>query len=284
MSAKELWDRQYLYFQNISSLAFFSTSGLVFSEEMKQKQKLPIDKLETTMDFCLDGNKYRSEVSFLDVARGKKDKAITAYNGQLYQIFQANAASLTVSKSTENMMLLRYNPYMGMNQTLVPFLFAFHSTRDVRLADQPSIDTLKKPETWSHLVKDTGEIHQTNMNNRDGVSVTLKKEQEDITRKGIYEIFFATDLGYFPTYYKLTSLGGVLLFEVKILETQKCGSKNIIIPLRIETKECFDDGKPAQSMILEIDPKTLKVNEKISPEIFTIPATKEMLFTNLDQP
>jgi len=180
ISAKELWNSQYLYFQNISSLEFHSTMELMFSEEMKQKQKLPVEKLEITMDFSLDGNKYRSEVSFLDVSVGKKDKSITAYNGQLYQIFQANAASLTVSKSTENMMILRYNPYMGMIPILVPFGFAFHITPDVRFVDQLSIDTLKKPEVWSRLVKDSGEVHQTNMNNHDGVSITGNSNYMDI--------------------------------------------------------------------------------------------------------
>ena len=279
-SAKDLWNRQHLYFQSISSLEFRSTMEFVFSEELKQKRKSPVEKLEITMHFTSDGQMYRSEVSFVDFATGKRGKTITACNGELYQILQvANAQVLSVSKSIENMPILKHNPYMGMNQMLLPFAFGFHtgcsgggSTADDAPASL-SLDTLRKSATWSHLVKDTAEIRQTNMYGHDCLVVKLKKIK-GVIRPGVYEIYFAADLGYFPIYYKQVDLQGMVILEVRVLNTAKHGTENIVIPLRIETKEYSDDGKLMQSSIAQIDSKTLKVNQGINTEVFTISASE----------
>ena len=83
-------------------------------------------------------------------------------------------------------------------------------------------------------------------------------------------------MDYFPIYWKQTRLDGGIQTEIKVLETKKCAEdgEEIIIPLRTEVKEYFDNGTLAQSSVFMIDPENLKVNHKINDQIFTMPVSE----------
>lgn len=282
ISAKELWNRQHLYFQKISSLEFDSTMTLILTEEQKRQMQSPSDKPEWRMVFACDGEKYRSEVSFLSFSTGKESKTITAYDGKSYQHFnkEGNAAFLRVSKNIDKLPIFKWNPYMGPNQMLVPFLFVFRagcpggsSGVGEDTFDSISLDTLQNAQTWSRLINATEKIQPTSIDGHHGLLVTVRKT-EGTKEQSICEIFFAADFDYFPIYWKRLSLDGEVLSKVEVLETKKCGTEGIIIPLHIESKD-YLKGKLMQSGIYEILPKTLKVNQEVDEKIFTIPVSQD---------
>jgi hypothetical protein len=256
------------YFQRILSIEFKSFTMLTLSKEAYQIQKLSRDTIEVEMKFVSNGLKYRSEVSFYDFSADKDTLEITAYNGTLYQKLHIRKEPiLYISKHTETV-----NPYNNLNPLLAPFLFAFSKSVTAHL----KIDPFQNPQTWLSLAdKITGIGSERNMLGYQGILLKFKKS-EGLGGKDIhYKVFFAKDLNYYPIYWEgINHLNQRV--ETRVLEVRKYNGESgeIIIPIRIEGKEYFANNKIAQISLMKIDPKTLRVNQPIKDDIFTIPVSQ----------
>lgn len=263
---KSILAYQQNYFQRILSIEFKSFTRLTLSKEASQIQKLPRDTIKVEMKFVSKGSKYRSEVSFYDFSADKNTIEITAYNGNLYQrLHKREEPILYISRHTKPM-----NPYNNLNPLLAPFIFAFSKSAHLK------IDMFQNPQTWLSLSeKVTGIGSERNMFGYEGILLKFRKS-ESLGEKDIhYKVFFAKELNYYPIYWEgINHLNQRV--EARVLEIRKYNSESgeVIVPIHIEGKEYFENGKIAQTSLMKIDPQTLKVNQPIKDEIFTIPLSQ----------
>ncbi|MCM8808264.1 MAG: hypothetical protein NC926_10075 [Candidatus Omnitrophica bacterium] len=250
------------YFQKLYSAEFSSKVTVVNTEE-GMKKGLSIDKFESGMKFILKGTKYRSEVPMGD----RKGSYVSLYDGRKYQFLEIRDKSiLFVSDNLQSQ-----NPYNGLNPLLAPFMFVFQK------GDIVSIESLQKPEIWSRLAKESVATQNTEKFGYNGISILFNKNSDFSSGKQEnYEVFFAEDLNYYPIYWKGTNHLTRTLTETKVLETKIYDKESggIVIPIRIESNAYSENGKLLQSSTIEIDVNTLKINQPVKDEVFTIPISQ----------
>ncbi|MCM8803095.1 MAG: hypothetical protein NC827_07290 [Candidatus Omnitrophica bacterium] len=252
------------YFQKLYSAEFSSKVAVSNTEEIMKLQKLPINKFESGMNFILKGTKYRSEVPMGD----GKGRYVSLYNGEKYQFLEIRNKSILFVSSNN---LQSQNPYNGLNPLLVPFMFVFQK------GDAINIETLQKPDIWLRLTKEAVTTQNTEKFGHKGINIIFYKKTDFRSGKEEnYEVFFAEDLNYFPIYWKGTDHLTMTFTETKVLETKifEKESGSIVIPIRIEVKAYFENGKLAQTSNVEIDINTLKINQPVRDEVFTIPISQ----------
>jgi hypothetical protein len=264
----EVLSKQNQYLQKLYSLEFTAKIIGVGSEESTKLQKLPANKLESRMIFVYNGSKYRSEVLAAGPPDEKKPTYVSAYDGERYYLLEVKQKPiLFLSRRPHSF----NNPYYGINPVLFPFEFVFQK------GDELSIKTLQKEEIWSRLKSEIIETQKIKKSGHDGIKIILKKRLDVTTgREEIYEVFFAEDLNYYPIYWKSTDQLIKGWTETSVLEFKRYGEENgnIIIPTRIQSNIYFEGGKFSDSLYIEIIPSTLKVNQPVKDEVFTIPISQ----------
>ncbi|MGC8977654.1 MAG: hypothetical protein ACP5OB_08585 [Candidatus Ratteibacteria bacterium] len=160
------------------------------------------------------------------------------------------------------------NPYLGMNIIVEWYRFVFENGNKI------SIETLQAYNIWKNFQRSIKKISEDKMFGHKGVEIEFEK----IGNSGKLEnnkVFFAEDLDYFPIYWEETDSLSNSLCKMTLTNFKKYEVENgkIIVPLRIECVR-YRNKRVIQNEWWEIDEKSLKINQPIKDEIFTIPISQ----------
>jgi hypothetical protein len=263
ISASELWDLQRAYFEDISSFHFDVTITSVVAGE-DRTSSLSSGEYEMKISLTVEGEKYRIETTSKDKATGKTNRMIWAFDGSKYQHL---VGSYVYTEKTPDAKKVREYSHLLANAPIF-LAYGFPREESVGVA-QGKLEALKKPETWAAAAKVTRGMRRDRMFGRDGVVVTLGGYEKSFGAERSRELFFAQDLGYFPVYWEIKrvtsqgeSLGTWRVSETKVVN-------GTVVPIVIEGEEPSPEGGPTISAVMVVDSATVKINEKVDPEIFT---------------
>jgi len=252
---------QIKYFQKIYSLDMRVRGCTINSEELVKIAGKKEFQAEGRL--FLNGSKYRVELFNKGVPY-----MIKAYSGEKQYVLQ-------ITKGRRILFLKRFpeedtNPYLGTNIIVEWYGFVFEK------GDKMNMEVLQNYSIWNRFRRRIRRIYESEMFGRKGVKVDVEKISVNSGKKEKYRIFFANDLNYFPIYWEETdtltnSLSKQTLVNFKKYEVDD-GSV-IIIPLKVEGVR-YRNKKIIQREWWEIDEKTLKINQPIKEEIFTIPISQ----------
>lgn len=248
---------------------FTSTMTMIYSGAFKKQTKTPMNKSVLKLAFYYDKQKYRDEeTSPKNIATEKPETWIIAYNKKFYQF---EDISYNKGKQQKVLYLSRtshspgpYKPMQSINPLFFMFSFAFQNG-EIR-----NIDIIKQSEVWLNLQKKVVGVNETINNGYRGITIKFKNIATTVGNINC-EIFFAKEYDWYPIYSKATIMGiGQDVAKVTKIKKYKTNSGSIYIPLRIEGILYSTKGEILQTGIAEINPNSVKINQPIDKQIFTL--------------
>lgn len=241
----------------VQTLKFSSRLDIQLSPERQAKIRARVGSspsvLSNKLVYLSKGARYRAEVSLSE----GQPPVILAYDGTCYQMLRDSVLSIGKTNTQGP------NLYGTTHPIIRAFSFAFCAD------DMRSIPKLQAAETWSRLADTALTSEDAEMFGHSGVKVTFSRTAPCSNAPVTYEVFFASDLNYFPLFWSLVYADGHRS-ESRVLSTKSFDQDGttVIIPTRIAASE--STNSISESSILEIDIATLKVNEPVDDSVFII--------------
>ena len=190
---------------------------------------------------------------------------IHAYNGRDYQTLIAGSSStLYISKKAK---AHEPSPYLGGFPLIMLFDFALAK------GDAKTLETLQTPSTWDYLSKRIKDFKPSTRNGKAGYLMVVAPFVHSSSSLGVTTVF-VDGKTLLPTYVEqvtnLAGKGGVIRYEVvKTIPVQLPSLQ--VLPSSLVLK-ILQGQELIQKGSFEIE--TLKVNEPIPSQIFTIPKSQ----------
>jgi peroxiredoxin len=213
--------------------------------------------------FALSGGKY---YIYLKFPSGRDFTAMaSAYNGDYYQKLMDEKGKMTVyrTKKEDN----SAQPYLSPHPLTIQYQFAF-------MPDAPrTIGTLKKSETWERLAERITEIQPSTRNGQHGFTVDIEIPES----KKIYQVFVG-EKTFWPRHWSLIDRfqdnKNKMYEEVGEMDVNtvtSVGEKDtaLMFPSQIILQDTRNGRLVTQALINTV-PESLKINEPVPDDIFTI--------------
>lgn len=289
--AKAVLLNQYAYFQKLNSLDYKA----VFKYEQASSEN---DIATISLQFQLSGDKYHRSV----VERGAKGEAkvvmIYSFDGKLHQFLSQTDPEqpgilVLSSKPLSRDDTARFDPILE--------LFSFAFTPDELAFSATDFKKLKDKERWEKLADAITNCEEKEMMGHKGIELTIVRQK---TRVGegestfyweeSFDVFFASDLAYFPLYVlRKTQVSfskegkevqSEMRKEIRATEVKSIAKSigDVFFPIKEEIITKDKDGKVIGESTVEMDSQSLKINEPIEDDIFTIPRSRAGRIINED--
>ena len=253
--------QQSQYIQSIASLELQQVVTVTVNEALRKLKKQPSAEVKQEGCIVVDGARHFSEVKL-----ESGDTIASAFDGNNYET--RSGRTLAISKTSPN-----NNPYLGWTVLTAPFAFAFADD------DELSLEALRNPELWARVLKEVVSAGKASMLGHEGT--LLKFTSPDSPDKAV-EAFFAEDLGQLPIYVKVTRKDTIS--EMTVLDTSTISGNGtaLVVATRVSLKDCSLDKVYEQECVLEVDTETLKVNQPMNQNRFTLPRTNVKVINYAD--
>lgn len=259
------------YFSTIRSVEFSSNETINFSEEACAASGGKTPKvLHNDMRFASAGPLYRSEVDAYEEDPGQATTFISLYNAvdrkKLVRFPGKNMLQATAPEGDD---------YCGANVLVGVFDFA------LRRGDTHSLKPLQANAKWDDLGASVMSVRDESLMGHDGVSLTMRHlpmcgGTEQVTTT----VFFASDISYFPLYWKSVNPDGSYS-ECKVTDTKSLSLGDgitVIFPMRVESS-LYVAGKLWSRSVIQVKPDSLRVNSDVDPKVFSDPEYRAGVFT-----
>lgn len=263
-------EHQKQYFHKLLSIQCNSTLDVRIPDDMQDRwSNLKGNTLQIKSGFITQGNMFRCDTQTLQADGSTSYSAILAYNGKRYQKLNfGEMASLDLSSKS----IVEQNPYGNMHPLLVAFGWAFTNN------DSFDLSTISNPEIWSKLIKNTVEVYKEEKEGHSCIVWVFNDDLDTTNRKSKkMTIFFAEDLDYFPIASEVHDSEGKLRTRCTVTEFKRNNTEDgeVVFPVNIEAKSFFGpEADIIVSSTSQVDPQTLKINDQINEDVFTLPLSQ----------
>lgn len=247
--------RQTAYFKSIDSVEFKHSHSTFFNNALRKQVDVPVNRIDQYFYFAMSGTNYLSKLNYLDLKTKNKCAVTVAYNGQLYQNLENSFLALGTKGNSPV-------PYYTMLPLFVPFLWALPPS------DAATFESFRKPDRFTSLASSASVLRKAEYLGHKGYEVKFTR-QDSMGKATDYWVFFAKDMGYYPLRQQ-TIVAGQQTSETRILKILSSDGK-IPIPISIIAIGLDKAKGFKQTVCFKVDPRSLKVNHKLSKEKFTIP-------------
>jgi len=218
------------------------------------------------LSFINAGNNFLTETQTTETD-GKSLISLTmAYNGKRHQMLKFDRDSVL---DLQNKPMFPDNPYGNLHPLLASFTWAFSEN------DSVDLDTLKQPDFWSKLRDNTVEIHREEKNGYPCIAWTFTSGSGSTAKEK--KVFFAENMNFLPVYSEVWDNERRLRVRCSITKIEKVMVEGMEIPFPFNVEGITYYGPEAKlesSCRSVINPETLRINEPIDPDIFTIPYSR----------
>jgi peroxiredoxin (alkyl hydroperoxide reductase subunit C) len=231
---------------------FTDSSGVVKPKVFKQ-------------NFALSGDKYCSYIKFSGV--GDFAAMASAYDGDYYQKLMDEKGTVTVYKTKKKDTTEQI--YLGLNLLTIPYQFAFMP------GDPPSIETLKKSQTWERLSQRIIAIWPSTHNGKPGFTIDIAAP----VGNNIYHV--SVDEETLQPYHY--SVGYKIPQEIdaneEVIEMnintfasgeEKDASLRFPTQITLRTTRGRQNERLISQVSINVVPESLKINEPVPDDIFTL--------------
>jgi hypothetical protein len=256
---------QHAYFARIQTLQLTSVLTATMSDAVRDKRHLPSGVVRNDLTFVSSGAKFRSEVSVRIGGVVQASRAVAGYDG----------STAWLGRSTEGKLVGRITapgdnstPYLATHPLISTFKFAF------AYGDTETISSLASSSKWARVLAACVSSEDCVVSGHAGTKVVLRGSGPCSPQPLVYEVFFASDLQYLPIYWKVTYPDSHYS-EVKVTATKNIDlgpSGHLVMPMRLEGNEYSTEGILANQQAIDVDDKSLKVNEPVADSVFALPA------------
>jgi hypothetical protein len=258
------------YFRDIRSLSYrWNEEILVDNTGQKMAGR------KTTSQFDLNGSRYRVE---LQPYKGSNVAYfIFAYNGKLYQDFVATAEGTQLS-------VRRKAPtgvYGGGGNVLCSYFRFIFPNQDLG-----NVADLQQDKFWQGFLKRIVAVRNATQEGRAGKMLTIKGSVKHETYEVFVENATAWPWSVSAKRRELDDSGKavVLSYTGRTTKVHKWrGSRGLwLFPLSIDSV-AYEDDVLFQKIKEWIDPNTLKINQPVKAEIFTLPRSQAKVYIDQDE-
>jgi len=250
---------QRTYFAAIKSLEFSSKEIIRFSDEARAASggKTPA-VLRNDLRFACVGPLYRSEVEAYK-EEGTPVTVFTTLRGAADHIrrvkYPGQAEVQGVAPENDD--------YCAANMLVGAFDFALMK------GDAHAIAALSTAGKWDAVASAVTAAADQSLMGHDGVLLTLRATAICGDQEQVRTVFFASDLGDFPLYWKAANPDGSYS-ECKVTQTRSLAlpeGATMVFPRRVEST-FYADGKLWSQSVIELDSDSLKVNGPVDVKTF----------------
>ena len=259
----EILNLQQKYFQKYYTIKCDSNFIVQVPEALAGDWGTESGHLNVKSSFINAGNNFRAETQTIAADNSASLSLITAYNGKQHQMLQLNK-DIVLDLSSKP--IFSQNPYGNMHPLLTAFTWAFSEN------DSIDLDITKLPDFWSKLRDNTVEVHREEKNGYPCIAWTFKSGDGNLNAK-TNKVFFAENMNFFPVYSEIRDSKNQLRSRCTATKLEKVVVEGIeiVFPFQVEGKTYFGpDANIESACHLTINPETLRINEPIEPDVFTI--------------
>jgi len=224
--------------------------------------------VDFTMEFALQGQQYFSRVRFKGMRSGKSIDSTAAFNGDKYQRLDESSHVLEVTSRSPKL------PYLQMQPIMVPFLFTH------RESDPLEYGVLLSASLWDELATRTTISGTDEVNGHPCQVLTLTRSV--LNQPATVTVYAASELDYFPIRYVVAGSATCAEVDVTSLEEIESEDGRLVVPTRVVMTDYIGERELMATTEFFIEPATLRVNEEIPPEVFTIAKSRADVYYDAD--
>jgi len=215
--------------------------------------------------FLLDGNKHRSDL--WDIGTNTVEpQTISVFDGTYFHQLRGGFSLRTFSGD------LKHSPY----ERTPPFIDIFSFTLDLKKMPSVTLPALQSDNLWSDFLKNVKEVSRELRDGRKGTKLIVDNAEQPVS----FEIWVDDEYAL-PTQWKtiekktgeLVANGSVV--EFFLAENPANAEAPILLPAKIVS--FYERGGKRNRITLDVDTKTLKINEAIGMGKIMIPFGKAKL-------
>ena len=241
-------------------------------EKIKDIKKETIQKGFLT--FAASGEKFKStSILESDQKTQKTDMTenVVAFDGKNYQLFSPNADRMSVSKSP-----LNSNPDRMFSVLTLPYMWLLHTSSSEAF---PVWSEMKNKNLWDYCRNKGTCITSQNIDEHSTVGIEFQSQMRSVVEEdnsSLYvQVYFATDLDYFPIKWQVVNkINDEIVGRAQVndfLKTNVDGN-DFYFPVKMTNRVVMNDF--VMESVLTTDPDSIKINEAIDPDFFTISSSQ----------
>jgi len=234
------------------------------------------EKLKYEVKCYQQGGCFRVEATLTrasDQSRTKVVNLLSAYNGRHYQTFYPKSGVLALSSTARVP-----NAYFVLNPLVAPYVWLLSP------GDQLSWSVVRDEQQWRKRLADARWAGRTSDGEHQFAVVEIPIKIALLKRPAICRVFFAEDLECFPLRWATSSDEGYAgSARVTAYAELQVDGEVAVVPLEIWTSDRLPDGSASEQHYV-LDRDSLKLNEPIDAELFTISTARARVIRDLDKP
>lgn len=238
----------------LSSVQYQATAVLT-----RYKEGQEAGKIQTAFRFAAkERGKYRVDIDQkVTGAKAIPMRETEAFDGASYQAFTPR--SETVERASQP-------PKQPLHPCaeVMPFLFVLGPS------DRFDYPNLLNSPNWENLSRGASVKGRTRIRDHDCVVIELQRHVVDDDWR--YTVSAAADLDYYPLQWNLKAPDRSASLEVLAHEVAATEEGRVVIPTRILTKDFTKSGELLATSETQIEPASLRVNQDIPDDLFTLDA------------
>jgi hypothetical protein len=210
-----------------------------------------------------DGNLYRVEIGVHDDSNKKPD-LVHAYDGEHHQIWIEASEQLIVSDAPRVQNLIG-----GQSPPIAPYYWLF----DVDDTTQLWSD-VRNARVWDRVREKAEFVERLEY---DGHSLAVVEFQRRSPASYV-KVAFAEDLDFFPLVTECRSLDDTPFTRAEVTRYRRVG--DVVVALEVQITRT---AEPQTEGTITVDEGTLRVNEPIDRELFTLSKARAKMFMDADE-
>jgi len=231
--------------------------------------------LKQAVRVVTDHGKSYCRFTYTDMDTQEPSSVTSACDGEHYQRLAGETPLLSVSQKP----LLTISYGGALHPITLMYRFA------ITPGQGTSLTYLQSREAWDRMAEHVEACEELAVEGREGMKVKFRVPSMCAGCEGedVFEVFFASDLGYLPVHWTGDISGGAKC-EYNLLQTTAVESPTgpMVLPLKLEAADYLPNGELLQRMAGQVDRESLRVNARMDERLFRIPKSLAAIYLDTD--